>query len=173
MQNFRRARRISRKFARYNDVDLLGPALLHDLLRGLSTVILLGLACNAQDKQSCGFVHRDIGVSRVCIPLADCGDVQAACIQARSQALDRQDKKPKYACPSSYNPALTNFAMWVERPEGVYCISVPQTCGESDSQEKCYEAAAHDVAQGVASHSCQRSGYSGSGACTPRHTQDK
>jgi len=155
-------------------VDLLRTSILNDLSRAFSAVLLLCLACSAQEKQTCGFVHRDVGVSRVCIPLADCGNVQAACVQARAQAIDRQDKKPKYACPSSYNPALTNFAMWVERPDGLYCISVPQTCGESDSQEKCYETAAHDVEQGIESHSCQHSGYMGSGACTPRHMpQDK
>ena len=147
--------------------------LLNDLFRAFSAVTLLSLACSAQEKQSCGFVHRDVGVSHVCIPLVDCGNVQAACIQAPAEALDRQDKKPKYACPSSYNPALTNFAMWVERDDGLYCISVPQTCGESDSQEKCYETATRDVERGVESHSCQRSGYSGSGSCVPHRPQDK
>ena len=154
-------------------MDFLGSSISRRLPRAFGAAILLCLACGAQEKQSCGFVHRDVGVSRVCIPLADCGNVQAACVQARAQALDRQDKKPKYACPSSYNPTLTNFAMWVERPDGLYCISVPQTCEESDSQEKCYDTALRDVERGVESHGCQHSGYSGSGGCVPRHPVDK
>jgi len=139
----------------------------------VGTAVLFCLAASAQVKQVCGFVNRDVGVLRVCIPFADCRNVQAACIQARSEAVDHQDKKPKYACPSSYSPALTNFALWVERPDGLYCISVPQTCQESDSLEKCYETASREVERGVESHSCQPSGYSGNGTCAPRHPQGK
>ncbi len=134
------------------------------------TAILLCIACGAQTqaKLSCGFVTRDVGVQRVCIALEDCEKVSGACVQARAQALQHQDKKPKYSCPSSYSSALTDTAMWVERSDGLYCISVPQTCEESDSAEKCFDVATRDIEHAVQSHSCQPSGFAGNGSCAPR-----
>lgn len=112
-----------------------------------------------QNGARCQFVDGDVGVERACLSGQNANSL--------SKALAKQEAKPKYFCPSSYAPSVSNRALWVEREGGLYCISAPKVECSGDSIGNCFATADRDVEQCIREHTYQPSRFRNDSACAP------